>query len=147
MNITFYTKVFETLTCTELYEFLQLRSEIFVVEQNCPYQDLDNVDLYCTHVMGYYENKLIAYGRIVPPKVKYSDASLGRIVVKKEYRKHKLGKKLIEFILSELKMKFPNEKIRISAQSYLLDFYKDFGFIQVSEEYLEDAIPHCEMVL
>jgi len=147
MKIDYQIKKFEELSNLELYKILQLRSEIFVVEQNCAYQDIDNLDEKSIHILAKNNEEIIAYGRILPPKLAYNECSLGRIVVKNNYRKLKLGYKLMDYILVEIQTLYPNETIKIMAQSYLLRFYESFGFSIIGNEFLEDNIPHHYMLL
>lgn len=139
-------RTFDELSNRELYSILRLRSEIFVVEQNCVYQDLDNKDLNAYHLMAVENGELIGYLRILNKGVSYKEASIGRVVVKKEYRRKKLGLEIInkgiDFIINTLQEK----EVRISAQVYAKNLYKKAGFVEVSEEYLEDDIPHVEML-
>ena len=139
-------RTFDELSNKELYSILRLRSEIFVVEQNCVYQDLDNKDLDGYHLMAIENGELIGYLRILNKGVSYKEASIGRVVVKKEYRRKKLGLEIInkgiDFIINTLQEK----EVRISAQVYAKNLYKKAGFVEVSEEYLEDDIPHVEML-
>lgn len=139
-------RTFDELSNKELYSILRLRSEIFVVEQNCVYQDLDNKDLDGYHLMAIENGELIGYLRILNKGVSYKEASIGRVVVKKEYRRKKLGLEIInkgiDFIINTMKEK----EVRISAQVYAKNLYEKAGFVEVSEEYLEDDIPHVEML-
>lgn len=139
-------RTFDELSNRELYSILRLRSEIFVVEQNCVYQDLDNKDLNAYHLMAVENGELIGYLRILNKGVSYKEASIGRVVVKKEYRRKKLGLEIInkgiDFIINTLQEK----EVRISAQVYAKNLYEKAGFVEVSEEYLEDDIPHVEML-
>jgi len=139
-------RTFDELSNRELYSILRLRSEIFVVEQNCVYQDLDNKDLDGYHLMAIENGELIGYLRILNKGVSYKEASIGRVVVKKEYRRKKLGLEIInkgiDFIINTLQEK----EVRISAQVYAKNLYEKAGFVEVSEEYLEDDIPHVEML-
>lgn len=139
-------RTFDELSNKELYSILRLRSEIFVVEQNCVYQDLDNKDLNAYHLMAVENGELIGYLRILNKGVSYKEASIGRVVVKKEYRRKKLGLEIInkgiDFIINTMKEK----EVRISAQVYAKNLYEKAGFVEVSEEYLEDDIPHVEML-
>lgn len=139
-------KTFEELSLQELYDLLQLRSEIFVVEQNCVYQDLDGKDDKAIHVLGFKENKLIAYTRVFNAKDYFEETSIGRVVVSKKERNHKYGQEImiasIKFIENELNQ----NTIRISAQTYLKSFYNNLGFYEIGEGYLEDGIPHINML-
>ncbi len=139
-------KPFFQLTIDELYAILQLRERVFVVEQNCIYLDCDGLDSKAWHLAAYEEGTLVAYLRAFPPGIKYPECSIGRVVTAPESRKEGYGKKLIKEALKQMEMTFGPQSIRISAQSYLVKFYSDFGFRTVSEEYLEDGIPHTEML-
>ncbi|HET7003012.1 MAG TPA: GNAT family N-acetyltransferase [Puia sp.] len=144
--ITWILKPFTELTPNELYNILQLRNEVFIVEQNCPYQDMDNKDLKSWHLMGIKEDKLIAYSRLLAPGISYSESSIGRIVSSPAVRKTGMGKKLVEESIGQIKNLFKTETIRIGAQLYLKSFYESFGFVQEGDIYLEDNIPHIIML-
>lgn len=139
-------KRFQELTKEELYEILRTRNEVFVIEQQCFYQECDGKDKNAYHLFSEENGKIIAYLRILEKGASYDEISVGRVLVCKDYRKKGLAKdmmlKAIEFIENELKEK----SIRISAQEYLIDFYKSLGFEKVSDVYLEDGIPHLEML-
>ncbi|CAI8306264.1 MAG: Acetyltransferase [Flavobacterium sp. SCGC AAA160-P02] len=139
-------KKFEDLTIENIYSILQLRSEVFVVEQNCVYQDLDNKDQIAYHVIGIKNNQLIAYSRIFDSGDYFAKPSIGRIVVKKEYRGFSLGYKLVKESIVFIEKTFTEKSILISAQKYLTKFYNTLGFVQQGEEYLEDGIPHVKMI-
>jgi ElaA protein len=143
--IEFKIKLFIELSITELYEILQLRSEVFVVEQNCVYQDIDGKDQKAIHVLGYYEGVLAAYSRLFKPNDYFPDSSIGRVIVKASHRDKKLGHGLIETSIEVIKDLFHETNITISAQLYLQKFYESHGFITVGDGYLEDDIPHIEM--
>ena len=145
--ITFVTKSFQELSNKELYDLLQLRSEVFVVEQHCVFLDMDGNDEASYHVLGYHLNKLAAYTRLVPPSVCYEDASIGRVVTHSSVRKLGVGKSLMEYSILETKRLFNTTQIVIGAQLYLKKFYTDLGFVQESELYLEDGIEHIKMRL
>ncbi len=145
MPIKWVTKKFEELSVVELYQILRLRSEIFVVEQNCVYQDLDNKDQKALHLFGEYDGKTIAYSRLFKAGDYFDYSSIGRVVVDKNYRDRKFGHELINQGIAEIRNHFKEENITISAQLYLKKFYETHGFIQTSEMYLEDDIPHIEM--
>lgn len=140
------TKTFKELTTKELYDLLQLRSEVFVVEQNCVYQDLDGKDEKAFHVIGKKDNKIIAYTRVFKPGDYFKEASIGRVVVSSNERQYKYGYDIMEASINIIKNNFNKESIRLSAQTYLKKFYKNLGFKEVGEEYLEDGIPHIEMI-
>ena len=138
---------FNDLSTDQLYDLYALRTEVFVVEQNCPYQEVDQKDRSAIHLLGYSaKGELALVARVLPPGISYKELSFGRVAVKMTYRSkgygHQLNKKLIEFISS----RFPENAIRISAQSHLKGFYESHGFKKVSEEYDEDGIPHIEML-
>ena len=145
MNLQWKIKRFEALTAIELYNLLQLRSEVFIVEQKCPYQDVDNKDQKALHLIGEDDGQTVAYARLFKPKDYFEEASIGRVVVKPTYRDKKLGHILMREAIYFMKHQFGETKITISAQLYLKKFYESHGFIQTSETYLEDDIPHIEM--
>ena len=143
----FFKKHYE-LRINELYELLKLRASVFVVEQDCPYLDLDGKDSLATHILGYGENKLIAYSRIFRPgALEKKEVRIGRIVVKKQSRGKGLGKELVQKSIAFCQEHFGNQTTKISAQVYLKKFYNQCGFIEKGEIYLEDGIPHCAMYL
>ena len=142
----FNIKRFNELSTHELYVILQLRSEVFVVEQDCVYQDLDNKDQDAFHVLGVLDNEIVAYARIFKPGDYFLESSIGRIVVKKEFRKFQYGYKLVVNSIQFIENNLQQNTILISAQSYLTKFYNSLGFIRVGEEYLEDGIPHIKML-
>ena len=138
---------FDELTPEMLYEFLSLRQEVFIVEQNCAYQDADGKDAKSFHVMGHNEhNELMAYSRIVEPGVSFNDPAIGRIVTSPACRGKGYGKQLMVRSIEETERLFGRVSIRLSAQCYLIQFYESFQFKVVSDEYLEDGIPHVEMM-
>ena len=143
--IQFKIKPFTELSTNELYEMLQLRSEVFVVEQNCVYQDIDGKDQKAIHVLGYSEGILVAYSRLFKPKDYFEYASIGRVIVKASHRDQKLGHELMRVSIDAITTLFQETKITISAQLYLQKFYESHGFVVVGESYLEDDIPHIEM--
>lgn len=145
MNLEWKIKRFEQLTTLELYSLLQLRSECFVVEQNCVYQDIDGKDQKAFHLIGEENGQLIAYARLFKPNDYFEQASIGRVVVKQTHRDKKLGHNLMREAILEIEKQFCETKITISAQLYLKKFYESHGFTQTSKMYLEDDIPHVEM--
>ena len=146
MDIDWRFKTFEGLTKTELYEIMILRQQVFVVEQDCPYLDADEKDKDSHHLMGYINGILVAYLRLVKPGISYEEMSFGRIVTAKSHRGIGLGVALMkEGIKRSIKL-YGTFNNRISAQSYLLPFYQKFGFESTGKEYLEDGIPHTEMI-
>lgn len=141
------TYIYNELTTNQLYNILKLRAEVFVVEQNCAYQDLDNKDNKALHLTGEINNEIIAYTRIFKKGDYFTNSSIGRVLVKKEFRKKELGKAIMEKSIEIIKKNTKEEKIEISAQKYLTKFYKDLGFKKTGKEYLEDNIPHIKMIL
>lgn len=142
----FIVKEFNELTTEHLYSILQLRSEVFVVEQDCVYQDLDSKDHLALHVFGIKNKKIVAYCRIFKAGDYFSKPSIGRIVVKKEYRGFSYGYQLVKGSIDFIHDHFVEKSILISAQKYLTKFYNSLGFIQQGDEYLEDGIPHIKML-
>ncbi|HWS61057.1 MAG TPA: GNAT family N-acetyltransferase [Flavobacterium sp.] len=145
MEIQWKIKPFETLSVNELYDILRLRSEIFVVEQNCVYLDLDGKDKLALHLFGEFEGKIVAYSRLFKPGISFDNSSIGRVVVDVNYRDRKWGHDLMSEAIAGIQLYFGETKITIGAQLYLKKFYESHGFIQTSEMYLEDDIPHIEM--
>lgn len=143
MNIQ--VKSFTELNTTELYNLLQLRSEVFIVEQDCVYQDIDFKDQKALHILGYKNDVLIAYTRIFKPGDYFDNSSIGRVVVKDSERKFNFGHQIMEASLKAIKDYYQVDKITISAQKYLKKFYESHKFYQVDDEYLEDGIPHIRM--
>ena len=145
MSISFRTKSFLELSVAELYAILQLRSEVFVVEQNCVFQDMDYKDQKALHILGEYNGKIVAYTRIFKPNDYYEFASIGRVVIAANYRDRKWGNDLMQFSIAEVAQHFAVSQITIGAQLYLKTFYENQGFIVTSDVYLEDDIEHIEM--
>ena len=143
--ITFKIKRFNKLSTVELYSLLQLRSEVFVVEQNCVYQDIDGKDEKAIHVLGYYNDDLVAYSRLFNKGYYFEEASIGRVVVSPKFRDKKFGHDLMRISIETINKIFNETAITISAQEYLKKFYESNGFVQTSEMYLEDDIPHIQM--
>jgi ElaA protein len=139
-------KSFNELSVEELYNILQLRSEIFVVEQKCVYQDMDDKDQKALHVLGKKNNKTIAYTRIFKPCDYFDISSIGRVIVAKNERQYGYGYDIMNASINAIKQNFNESKIKLSAQCYLKKFYNNLGFIEVGEEYLEDDIPHICMI-
>jgi len=146
-TIKWILKKFEELTPYEIYAILQLRSEVFVVEQNCVFLDADDKDQKSFHFMAWMNDKLVAYTRIVPPGVIYEQPSIGRVVTSPSARKTGIGKLLMQKSIEKTKEFFGNVSILIGAQLYLKKFYESLGFKQTSEIYLEDGIEHIKMLL
>jgi ElaA protein len=145
MELTWKIKRFKELSLDELYNLLQLRSEVFVVEQNCVYQDIDGKDQKALHLIGEDNGQTVAYARLFKPNDYFKQASIGRVIVKEIYREKKLGHLLMKEAIHAINTHFNETKITISAQLYLKKFYESHDFIQTSEMYLEDDIPHIEM--
>ena len=145
-KLNFKIKDFNQLSTQDLYAILQLRSEVFVVEQDCVYLDLDGKDQLAYHVLGYKDLKLIAYARVFKPGDYFSKSSIGRIIVKKTHRRFKYGDHLVKNSIEFIVKKFKEKEILISAQAYLINFYNNLGFEQKGEQYLEDNIPHIKML-
>ena len=143
--IEWQIKRFKQLSADELYQLLQLRSEVFVVEQNCVYQDLDGKDYKALHQLGYYNGKLVAYARLFDAGQYFPEASIGRVVIAKEVRNKKWGHDLMQQAIRVIAVEFYQQKITISAQLYLKKFYERHQFIKIGDEYLEDGIPHIRM--
>lgn len=144
-NIQWKISPFEQLSLDELYKVLQLRSEVFVVEQNCVYQDIDSKDQKALHLLAIENNQIIAYARLFKPNDYFDNASIGRVIVKPTHRSKAIGHKLMTHAIKGIQEFFNQTKITISAQLYLKDFYQSHQFVQTSEPYLEDGIPHIEM--
>lgn len=146
-SINWEVKSFEGLTNKELYSILQLRAEVFILEQNCPYQDMDGKDIFSFHLMGTDErNHLIAYARLLPEDVSFKEVSIGRVVTSPLARRMGAGVQLMQNALEVIEQKHGKVPIRIGAQLYLKKFYERFGFVKASEMYLEDGIEHIEML-
>lgn len=139
-------KSFSELSTTELYKILQLRSEVFVVEQDCVYQDIDFKDQKSLHVIGLKNDKIIAYTRIFKSGDYFEKASIGRVVVAENERINKYGYQIMAASIEAISTIFNETEIKISAQKYLKKFYESLGFNMIGEEYLEDGIPHIAMI-
>ncbi len=146
MEITAVTKPFDKLTPFELYAILRLRNEIFVVEQNCVFQDADNKDQGCHHLMLFQAAELVAYARLVPAGLTYSEISIGRIVTSGKVRGTGVGRILMEHAIDETYKLFGKNPIRIGAQLYATSFYERFGFVPDGPVYDEDGIDHIQML-
>jgi len=148
MQLNWTTKKFDNLTPHELYSIMQLRNEVFVLEQNCIYQDADGKDLHAWHCMGWNEyGQLMAYTRLLPEGVSYDVPSIGRVVTHADVRSLGAGKELMNRSVKICYELFGKQPIKIGAQLYLKKFYESFGFEQTSKVYLEDGIEHIEMIL
>ena len=143
----FQFKHFSELSTSELYDILKLRAEIFVVEQDCVYNDLDGYDKEAVHQFLKKNDEVVAYVRLLKPGSRFKDYSIGRVVVKESKRGTGLGIQMIQEAKTYIRENWKANKIKISAQKYLRKFYEDLGFVIVTEEYLEDGIPHFGMLL
>ena len=146
MNLSHRIKAFYELTLDELYALLKLRSEVFVVEQNCVFLDMDDKDQKCYHVMVFEEEELVAYSRLVPAGVSYSEAAIGRVITASSVRGKGLGKKVMELSIEACQKLYGSGPIRLGAQTYALGFYASLGFVAEGDTYDEDGIEHIEMV-
>ena len=144
-KIIWKQKKWEELNKKNLHEILQIRSEVFIVEQKCVYQDIDNKDPKAIHLYGKIKNKIVAYSRIFNEGDFYKEISFGRALVLKNQRGKGLGDELVQKSIEIIKVNWPNKKVKISAQAHLNNFYKKHGFIEKGKEYLEDGIPHVSM--
>jgi len=138
---------FNELSARQLYAIYKLRSEVFVVEQNCAYQDVDDKDLHAWHLMLCKNNELVGYCRLLPPGLSYSESSIGRVVTVQSERGQGTGRQLMEEAIRHTFALFGKNDILISAQTYLIKFYKSLGFVEEGEVYPEDDIPHIKMRL
>lgn len=146
MSLEISVKTFEELTIHELHDLLQLRSEVFVVEQDCVYQDIDGKDHKALHIIGKKEGTIVAYTRFFPPGIYFEEAAIGRVVVAKNQRKHKFGNDIMTASIDAIKATYNTTQIKLSAQTYLIKFYESHGFTPTGKEYLEDGIPHIAMI-
>ena len=148
METTWTCTNFSDLTNMELYKILKIRNEVFILEQDCPYQDCDERDFAAFHLCAWQNNQLVAYSRLLRPGISFPEkASIGRVLTASSARRQNLGKELMILSIRKIYTLFGRVDIAISAQYYLLNFYKSFSFFQVSEVYLEDDIPHVTMEL
>jgi len=146
MNYIHKVKSFGELNTNELYELLRLRSEVFVVEQNCVFLDQDNKDQQCYHLLLFCEGQLAAYCRLVPAGLSYHEVSIGRVVSSPTYRGKGMGRKVMELAIQSCQDLFGAKPIRIGAQTYATAFYESLGFVAEGDAYDEDGIEHIEMV-
>lgn len=144
-EITWSCKNFHQLDNEELYQALKLRSKVFVVEQDCVYEDLDDMDQQAYHLVGYQDGRLLCYARLFEPGIKYPAASIGRVISSNEVRGKGYGKLLMLEAIRSCSNLWPDTAVSISAQQHLENFYQSIGFETVSEPYMEDGIPHIEM--
>lgn len=141
-----HIKTFNELTRKELYEIIRLRIEVFVIEQNAPYQDCDRIDYQSHHLFATENDQIVAYARLIPAGISYTEPCLGRVVTSAAARGKGYGKSLIFLAVEAMQTLYKTTDCRISAQLYLKAFYESFGYKQVSDVYLEDGIPHIEML-
>ncbi|MFV8225356.1 GNAT family N-acetyltransferase [Christiangramia aquimixticola] len=146
MDLKIEVKKFSELSLAELYDILQLRSEVFVVEQDCVYQDIDGKDAEALHVIGWKNNKIVAYTRCFKPGYYFEQASIGRVIVKQSERKFGYGHDIMKASAQAIEQHYNTTNIKLSAQQYLIKFYESHGYRTVGEGYLEDGIPHIGMV-
>ncbi|MBT8262745.1 MAG: GNAT family N-acetyltransferase [Bacteroidia bacterium] len=139
-------KTFDSLSLKELHDLLQLRSEVFVVEQDCVYQDIDGKDEKALHVLGFSNGTLAAYTRCFAPGIYFKEAAIGRVVVSKHFRGKDYGHIIMKESLDAILKYYQTETVKVSAQTYLKGFYNAHGFESTGEEYLEDGIPHIAMI-
>ena len=144
--MSFQVKQFDELTGLQIYKILQARVGVFVVEQQCAFLEVDGKDPNCDHLYFEEDGDILAYARLLPPGVSYKEASIGRVLVVEKARGRGLAKQLLKEAIQYLKAQ-GHPMIKIQAQSYLKDFYSSFGFAAISDEYLEDDIPHIDMLL
>ena len=145
--VEFFYKKFNELTTAELHDIFALRAEVFVVEQDCVYQDIDGKDQISLHVIGKNNNTIVAYTRLFKQGDYFNEASIGRVVVDKNVRHLKYGSSIMKASIIAIKNHFGTSEIKISAQLYLKGFYNSFGFKSIGDSYLEDGIPHIGMVI
>ncbi len=146
-NIKWNFTEFDKLQAGDLYKALKLRQDIFIIEQDCIYPDLDNVDYHSFHLLGYSGDTLAAYLRVVPPGTIFTEPSLGRIIVSREYRKTGIGSELVKRGIKHTHQLYNLCPIRIEAQAHLRKFYQGLGFSKVTDAYEKDGIPHIQMLL
>ena len=139
-------RTFDELSIQELYAILQLRSEVFVVEQDCVYQDVDDKDQKAIHIIGVKGNQVVAYTRVFKPGDYFDDTSIGRVVVKASERKYGYGRTIMQATIDYIEADWKETQIALSAQTYLIKFYNSLGFVEQGGGYLEDDIPHIKMV-
>jgi len=146
MELSFNWSRMDALSSLNMYDIMQARAAVFVVEQNCPYQDADGVDLHSWHLCVRSGSELAAYARVVEPGVKYPQPSIGRVLTLQKFRSLKIGRALVAEAIRFSEATFPGQDIKIGAQAYLQRFYESLGFQATSELYDEDGIPHLEMI-
>jgi len=145
-EISWYWKAFESLSTSEMYDIFALRIAVFVVEQDCPYQDADGKDKPAFHLFGMADNKMVAYSRILPPGVSYPEVSLGRVAIDPAFRGKGWGHLLMQETMQRIQSEFGKVPVKISAQEYLIAYYEHYNFQTQGKGYLEDDIPHIQML-
>lgn len=145
MELNFTVKKFSELTTREVYDILQLRSEVFVVEQDCVYQDIDGKDEIALHLFAYKNKRMVAYARLFAPGDYFKEASIGRVIIEEIERKFGYGHQLMEVANRAVETHFNTSKVHLSAQQYLVKFYNAHGYLEIGDGYLEDGIPHIGM--
>ncbi|WP_188456103.1 GNAT family N-acetyltransferase [Virgibacillus oceani] len=145
--MNWYIKSFQEFSADELYQIIKARVDVFVVEQACPYYELDNHDQRSIHYYLKVDNEIAAYVRIVPKESKYPEVSIGRVLVSEKFRGQGYAKEIMQRAIEYIFEEWNENKIKIQAQEYLKKFYSSFGFRQISDSYLEDNIPHIDMIL
>ena len=144
--LEFKSYTFNQLTTQQLHDLMRLRIDVFVVEQDCPYPEIDGRDLDATHILGTDNDEIVAYTRILPAGSVFPEVSFGRVVVAQSHRGKSLGHDLLKFTLATIEAEHGNIPVRISAQVYLVGYYQQYGFEIAGEEYLEDGLPHIDML-
>ncbi|RPF53168.1 GNAT family N-acetyltransferase [Aquisalibacillus elongatus] len=134
------------LTHDELYDILKLRVEVFVVEQNCPYPEIDGYDQKSFHIFAQDSEGIMAYCRVIPPGVKFQEASIGRVITHERTRRTGIGTEMLQYTLNDIAQRWNHPSVKIEAQAHLQAFYGNCGFKTISDEFLEDGIPHVEMI-
>lgn len=148
MKLRLETKHFNELNINELHNILKLRSEVFVMEQDCVYLDIDGLDTDNFHFMGYVDDKLVAYTRTLKPGDRYNEICISRVCNDIKFRNRGFGNQIMEYTIQKAFDIYLNcDTIRISAQCYLEKFYNELGFASTDKTYLEDGIPHLEMFM
>lgn len=146
--LTFTLNTLDELSAFSLFYILKARCDVFVVEQNCAYPEIDDIDLVCWHLQGLDSNQLACYARIIPPKHHATGfAAIGRVLTTKDYRGNAYGRALMQTAIDICQQNYPSQPIFIAAQTYLSEFYQSFGFIAQGDSYFEDGIEHINMIL
>ena|SRR5689334_2021054 len=146
MTIAWHFALFAELTPQQIHDVYRLRVDVFIVEQNCVFQDVDGVDPQCWHLLGYAGKELVAYARLLPAGVKFDEPSVGRVITARTVRRTGMGRVLMREAMMRARELWPGQTLRIGAQAHLERFYNEFGFVKASEPYDEDGIMHIEML-